>query len=73
MCTTRTWQSDPSDHESPCDYRYSLCEYLAGDAETVDAVENIGVLRVDKAALMRYILADQLFSPIPESFEGSPT
>lgn len=52
-----------------CDYLF--CEYLTGNAENVDVVENVDVLRVNKTALTRYIPADQIFPPVLEAIEVS--
>jgi 8-oxo-dGTP pyrophosphatase MutT (NUDIX family) len=50
-----------------CDYL--LCEYLAGDAENVDVVENVSVVWTDRMGLTRFIPADQIFPPILEALE----
>lgn len=50
-----------------CDYL--LCDYLAGDAQNMDVVENVSVVWVDKKALTRFIPANQIFSPILEALE----
>ena len=50
-----------------CDYL--LCEYLAGDAENVDVVENVSVTWTDRRELTRFIPADRIYSPILEALE----
>jgi 8-oxo-dGTP pyrophosphatase MutT (NUDIX family) len=48
---------------------YLLCEYLGGEAENKDVVENVSVVWVDKAKLTRFIPVDQIFLPILEVLE----
>ncbi len=48
---------------------YLLCDYLAGEAENKDVVENVSVVWVDKAKLTRFIPAEQIFLPILEALE----
>jgi 8-oxo-dGTP diphosphatase len=50
-----------------CDYL--LCEYLAGDAENVDVVENVSVTWADRADLTRFIPADRIFPPVLDALE----
>lgn len=50
-----------------CDYL--LCEYLAGDAENVDVVENVSVTWTDRAALTRFIPAGRIFPPVLDALE----
>jgi 8-oxo-dGTP diphosphatase len=50
-----------------CDYL--LCEYLAGEAENLDVVENVSVTWTDRANLMRFIPADRIFPPVQEALE----
>ncbi|HEV7647425.1 MAG TPA: NUDIX hydrolase [Actinophytocola sp.] len=50
-----------------CDYL--LCEYLAGDAENVDVVENVSVTWTDRTGLTRFIPADRIFAPVLEALE----
>jgi 8-oxo-dGTP diphosphatase len=50
-----------------CDYLF--CEYLAGEAENVDVVENVSVVWTDKMNLTRFIPADLIFPPILEALE----
>lgn len=49
---------------------YLFCEYLAGEAENKDVVENVSVVWADKANLTRFIPADQIFPPILEALEA---
>jgi 8-oxo-dGTP pyrophosphatase MutT (NUDIX family) len=48
---------------------YLLCEYLTGDAENIDIVENVSVLWIDKTRLTRFIPAEHIFPPILEALE----
>ncbi|WP_216213785.1 NUDIX hydrolase [Amycolatopsis aidingensis] len=48
---------------------YLLCDYLAGDAENVDVVENVSVIWADKSKLTRFIPAEQIFPPILDALE----
>lgn len=50
-----------------CDY--VLCEYLAGDAENVDVVENVSVTWTNRTDLTRFIPADRIFPPVLEALE----
>ena len=50
-----------------CDYL--LCDYLAGDAQNMDIVENVSVLWVARKALTRFIPASRIFPPILEALE----
>lgn len=47
-----------------CDYL--LCQYLNGDAENADIVENVGVTWVDTMQLPRYIPNEYIYPPILE-------
>ncbi|WP_045563006.1 NUDIX domain-containing protein [Streptomyces sp. FxanaA7] len=48
---------------------YELCEYLAGEARNVDAVENLDTAWVPISSLTRFIPADQIFPPILDALE----
>jgi len=50
-----------------CDYL--LCEYLAGEAQNVDIVENVGVTWTAKDKLTRFIPAQHIFPPILAALE----
>lgn len=50
---------------------YLLCDYLAGEAENNDVVENVSVVWADKRNLTRFIPADQIFPPILEALEAT--
>lgn len=52
-----------------CDY--VLCEYLSGDAENRDVVENVSVTWIDKQNLTRFIPANRIFPPVLEALEVS--
>lgn len=41
-----------------CDYL--LCEYLGGEAENADNVENVSVAWVERSKLTRFIPADRI-------------
>jgi 8-oxo-dGTP pyrophosphatase MutT (NUDIX family) len=49
-----------------CDY--VLCEYLTGEAENVDVVENVGVTWIKKEALFRFIPEELVYQPIVDLF-----
>lgn len=49
---------------------YLLCEYLTGDAENLDVVENVSVVWADKKELTRFIPAGQIYTPILEALEA---
>ena len=48
---------------------YLLCEYLTGNAENVDVVENVSVTWADRRELTRFIPADRIFPPVLEALE----
>lgn len=48
---------------------YLLCEYLTGNAENVDVVENVSVTWTDRRELTRFIPADRIFPPVLEALE----
>lgn len=50
---------------------YLLCEYLTGEAQNMDVLENVSVVWVEKAELTRFIPPDQIFPPILEVLEIS--
>ncbi|XVV05228.1 NUDIX hydrolase [Actinosynnema sp. CA-248983] len=50
-----------------CDYL--LCDYLGGDAQNLDVVENVSVTWVAKHRLTRFIPAERIFPPILEALE----
>lgn len=50
-----------------CDYL--LCDYLAGDAENVDIVENVSVTWTDRRALTKFIPAGWIYPPILQALE----
>jgi 8-oxo-dGTP diphosphatase len=45
-----------------CDY--VLCDYLTGDAENMDVVENVGVAWVRRNELTRFIPAERIYPPV---------
>ncbi|MFI7116880.1 NUDIX domain-containing protein [Amycolatopsis sp. NPDC049868] len=48
---------------------YMLCEYLTGEAQNMDVLENVSVVWVEKAEITRFIPPDQIFPPILEVLE----
>ncbi len=49
---------------------YFLCEYLAGNVENRDILENVDTLWVPKREITRFIPADRIFEPIMRALEG---
>jgi 8-oxo-dGTP diphosphatase len=49
---------------------YLLCEYLAGDAQNLDIIENVSVVWVDRKILPRFISPDRIFPPVLEALEA---
>ncbi|MFD7465092.1 NUDIX hydrolase [Streptomyces tendae] len=49
---------------------YYLADHLAGDASNRDPLENVDVTWVPRAALTRFIPADQIFPPILSALEA---
>ena len=50
---------------------YFLADYLAGDAANLDPLENVDVTWVQRAALTRFIPADQIYPPILNALEAT--
>lgn len=50
-----------------CDYL--ICDYLGGEAQNLDVVENVSVTWVAKHRLTRFIPAERIFPPILEALE----
>lgn len=50
---------------------YELCDYLAGDARNVDAVENLDVAWVPIKNVTRFIPADRIYPPILTALEAT--
>ncbi len=50
---------------------YMLCEYLTGEAQNMDVLENVNVAWVEKEELARFIPLDHIFPPILEALEDS--
>src|SRR5262249_2441879 len=48
---------------------YLLCEYLAGDAQNLDIIENVSVVWVGRKILPRFIPPDRIFPPVLEALE----
>jgi len=43
---------------------YYLCDYLAGEVENRDALENINVTWAPRPELARFIPSDMIFEPV---------
>ena len=52
------------------DCAYFLCDYLAGDVENRDVLENVDALWVPKREITRFIAADRIFAPTMRALEG---
>lgn len=52
-----------------CDYL--LCDYLTGEPQNMDEVENVSVTWAPRIRLTRFIPAEQIFPPILEALETS--
>jgi 8-oxo-dGTP diphosphatase len=50
---------------------YVLCDYLAGEAANLDAVENLDVSWVPRSALTRFIPAERIYAPILTALEAA--
>ncbi|WP_329217364.1 NUDIX hydrolase [Streptomyces microflavus] len=50
---------------------YVLCDYLAGEASNLDAVENMDVAWVPLASLTRFIPAENIYPPILSALEAA--
>jgi 8-oxo-dGTP diphosphatase len=50
--------------------RYFLCDYLAGQVENRDAIENASALWVPTRDVARFIPAERIFAPILRALEG---
>lgn len=50
---------------------YFLCEYLAGEVENRDAVENTSALWAPKADVTRFIPKQRIFAPVLRALEGN--
>ncbi|MCG0061702.1 NUDIX domain-containing protein [Streptomyces tricolor] len=50
---------------------YFLCDHLAGEATNRDAVENVDVTWVPRAALTRFIPSAQIYPPILSALEAA--
>ncbi|WP_329794071.1 NUDIX domain-containing protein [Lentzea sp. DG1S-22] len=48
---------------------YLLCEYLVGEAQNMDAVENVSVIWAPSDRLTRFIPAETVFPPILDALE----
>jgi 8-oxo-dGTP diphosphatase len=50
--------------------RYFLCDYLAGEVENRDAVENASALWVPSQRITRFIPEERIYAPILRALEG---
>ena len=50
---------------------YFLCDYLVGEAQNLDAVENADVTWVPRTALGKFIPSDRIFPPILKALEDA--
>ncbi|MGZ3147955.1 NUDIX hydrolase [Lentzea chajnantorensis] len=48
---------------------YLLCEYLAGEAQNIDTVENVSVIWTPSDRLTRFIPTETIFPPILDALE----
>jgi len=46
---------------------YFLCDYLSGNVENRDVVENMSVMWVDRSCVTDYIPASRTFAPVLEA------
>lgn len=49
---------------------YFLCDYLTGDVENRDSVENVDALWTSRQQVTRFIPADRIFPPVLRALEG---
>ncbi|MEU8134599.1 NUDIX hydrolase [Streptodolium elevatio] len=49
---------------------YHLCEYLAGDVENRDMVENVDVMWVPRDQVTKFLPRDRIYPPVLEALEG---
>jgi len=49
---------------------YRLCDYLAGEPENLDPVENVDVMWVPVAQLSKFIAPERIFAPVLTALEG---
>lgn len=49
---------------------YLLCEFLAGEPQNMDEIENVSVIFAPTGRLKRFIPEDQIFPPILEALEA---
>jgi 8-oxo-dGTP pyrophosphatase MutT (NUDIX family) len=50
-----------------CDYM--LCDYLTGNAENIDVIENVGVAWVGRDQLARFIPVEQIYPPVLDALQ----
>lgn len=50
-----------------CDYM--LCDYLTGNAENIDIIENAGVAWVSRDRLARFIPVEQIYPPVLDALQ----
>ncbi len=69
-CAVRTALGSRVHPLSGVNCEYFLCEYLAGNVENRDILENVDALWVPKREITRFIPADRIFEPITRALEG---
>jgi len=70
-CTVRTHLGERIHPVTGVMASYYLADHLAGEASNRDALENVDVAWVPRAALTRFIPQDQIFPPILSALEAA--
>ena len=70
-CTVRTHLGERIHPVTGVMASYYLADHLAGEASNRDALENVDVAWVPRAALTRFIPQDQIFPPILNALEAA--
>ncbi|MEV4097014.1 NUDIX hydrolase [Streptosporangium saharense] len=71
-CTVRAFLGERIHPVTGVHCTYWLCDYLAGEAENRDTDENISTIWAPRAALTRFIPAEQLYPPVLAALEEEP-
>ncbi len=69
-CAVRTALGSRIHPLSGVNCEYFLCDYLAGNVENRDILENVDAIWVPKREVTRFIPADRIFEPIMHVLEG---
>ena len=69
-CTVRSRLGDRVHPVTGVVADYYLCDYLAGEAANLDAVENVDVAWAPRSAVTRFIPTDKIYPPILEALEA---